>query len=271
VYRFAVRDRLAAGTEAGAPRPDGVRWAGIVSPRASLAVDAARGTTLFANFGGGFHSNDARDAVLAGPGERILPRALGWEAGARHSWSGGSVAAAAWTLGLQSELVYVGDEGTTEPSGRTRRRGVDAEARVRLLSWLWADADLSLAAGRFVDAPAGEDRIPLAPRAVSTGGLTARDAGPWTGGVRWRHVGSRPADEAGTVTAYGHTVWEAFASRAVRGVEVRVAIDNLLDAAWNEAQFATTSRLPGEPAPVTELHFTPGAPRSVQVGIDWRF
>jgi hypothetical protein len=66
-------------------------------------------------------------------------------------------------------------------------------------------------------------------------------------------------------------VWEAFASRAVRGVEVRVAIDNLLDAAWNEAQFATTSRLPGEPAPVTELHFTPGAPRSVQVGIDWRF
>ena len=54
-------------------------------------------------------------------------------------------------------------------------------------------------------------------------------------------------------------------------MQLAVTLDNLLDAVWNEAQFATTSCLPGEPAPVTELNFTPGGPRSIQVGLDYRF
>jgi len=33
-----------------------------------------------------------------------------------------------------------------------------------------------------------------------------------------------------------------------------------LNTAWNEAQFATESRLKNETAPVTELNFTPGTP-----------
>ena len=37
------------------------------------------------------------------------------------------------------------------------------------------------------------------------------------------------------------------------------------------AQFATTSRLRGEPAAVTELNFTPGTPRALQIGLDYRF
>jgi hypothetical protein len=57
--------------------------------------------------------------------DRVLPRALGAELGSRRTWSGGSVAAAVWGLDLQSELVYVGDEGVTEPNGRTRRVGVE--------------------------------------------------------------------------------------------------------------------------------------------------
>lgn len=48
-------------------------------------------------------------------------------------------------------------------------------------------------------------------------------------------------------------------------------MDNLFGIAWNEAQFATTSRLPGEMEGVTELHYTPGAPRSVQAGVGYRF
>jgi hypothetical protein len=38
-----------------------------------------------------------------------------------------------------------------------------------------------------------------------------------------------------------------------------------------EAQFATRSRLRGEPVAVTELSLTPGAPRAVQFGIEYRF
>ena len=270
LFRFEVDDRL-LGLPSDLPHASGTEWKGIVNPKANLAVDASDGLTLFLNAAGGFHSNDARDVILAGEGDNVLPRAWSAELGARTSWSRGTLAASAWRLDLESELVYVGDEGVTEPSGRTRRYGVDLEARLRLLPWLWADADLNLARGRFVDEPSGADRIPLAPEVTGTAGLTVQDAGPVSGGIRVRHVGSRPADETNTVRARGYTLWEAFGSWRLGRLELTVAVDNLFDAEWNEAQFATTSRLRDEPEEVTELHFTPGAPRSVEVGLSYRF
>ena len=273
---FDVRDRLATPADSDLPRPEGTRWHGIVSPKLNVAIDASARTTLFANAGTGFHSNDGRDVVLAGTGDRVLPRAVSGEVGARHTWSRGSAAVALWALDLESELVYVGDEGVTEPSGRTRRVGADVELRTRVLPWLWADADVNLARGRFLDEPAGANRIPLAPMLTSTAGLTVRDIarGPlsgFDGGLRMRHIGSRAAIEDNSVTANGHTVWELFGGWGVGATRAFFSIDNLFGVEWNEAQFATTSRLRGEPAGVTELHFTPGAPRTIQVGIEYRF
>ena len=179
---------------------------------------------------------------MASPDSIVIPRALGAEVGVRHYWAGGTLATALWGTDLQSELVYNGDEGTTEPSGRTRRYGLDLEAR-----------------------------IPLAPEVTSTGGLTVRDVGPVNGGLRYRHIGARAADQADSVIARGYTIVELFGTWQISRVRLIVTLDNLLDTAWNEAQFATTSRLQGEPGPVTELNFTPGAPRTIQVGVDYRF
>jgi hypothetical protein len=262
-YRVAVHDRL-LNTQSGAA------WHSQVSPKASLAFDVARGTALFANAGTGFHSNDARAVVLAGDSARVLPRAVGFEVGARRTGSRGSAALALWRLDLQSELVYVGDEGTTEASGRTRRVGIDASVRYALMPWLWADADLNLARGRLRDEPAGADRVPLAPAVTTAGGLTAERAS-WRAGLRWRGVGARAADETNTVRALGYMLWEVFGMRRVGRAEFSVAVDNLFDTTWNEAQFATTSRLRGERDAVTELHFTPGSPRALQLGVRWPF
>ena len=52
---------------------------------------------------------------------------------------------------------------------------------------------------------------------------------------------------------------------------VGLALDNVFDVKWNEAQFATTSRLPGEAQPTTELHFAPGSPRSIVLSAQIRF
>lgn len=120
-----------------------------------------------------------------------------------------------------------------------------------------SDADLNLARGRLRDAPVGEDRIPLAPSVTSTGGLTVREWGPMQGGLRYRFIGNRPADEANTVVAQGMSVWEAFGRYRLRDFALIAAVNDLFGAEWNEAQFATTSRLRGEPTGVTELHFTP--------------
>jgi TonB-dependent receptor-like protein len=271
-FRFGLTDLLGDTAIGDVAHGSGTRWVGVVSPKANLAIDVARGTEVYANAGYGFHSNDARDVVLAAPGSTVLPRAFGAELGARHTWAGGSIAAALWGTDLQSELVYNGDLGTTEPSGRTRRVGVDLEGRVRLLDWLWADADVDLSRGRFVDAPTGADFIPLAPTITSSGGLTVRDVGPLSAGVRYRLVGSRPADTTNAVVARGYTLAEVFARYEFARMALVGAIDNVLGASWNEAQFATTSRLRGEPlAGITQLNFTPGAPRSVQLGVEYRF
>lgn len=271
-FQFDVRDRLNEDTNE-LPRGTGIVSQAIISPKVNLAWDATDQVTVFANAASGFHSNHARDAILASGGERVLPRARGSEVGARHTWSGGSIAVAAWLLDLQSELIYVGDEGVTEPVGRTRRTGLDIEGRVQLLDWLWLDADLNLNRARLRDEDDGEDYVPLAPRLTSNAGLTVRELGRVSGGARVRHIGSRPADESGSVTAQGSTIAEVFARFAATSrANIFFAIDNLFDARWNEAQFSTTSRLPGEPAAgITELHFTPGAPRSVQIGLEYRF
>jgi hypothetical protein len=264
-----VTDR-APGTATGLPQVSGVRTEALVSPKLNLAFELSPSTTLFANAGSGFHSNDARSAVRARSGANTLARATGAELGTRHTWHGGTVAVALWGLDLASELIYVGDEGTTEASGPSRRIGVDLEGRVRVLPWLWADADITLSRGRFPDQAAGADRIPLAPTITAIGGLTVRDTGPVSGGFRIRHVGSRAADQTNTVRALGHTVTELFSLWRVGPLDLMCSVDNLFDVDWNEAQFATTSRLRNESESVTELHFTPGSGRFVQVGASYR-
>lgn len=245
----------------------GARSTGVLSPRLALDALVGQGVRVTAHVGQGFHSNDARDVVQAVRGDRVLPRALGMELGARRTWSGGSVAAALWQTTLESELVFVGDEGVTEASGRTRRIGADLEGRLRLVPGVWADADLNLARGRFRDEPAGADRIPLAPTLTATVGLSLRDRGPLTAGLRVRHIGARAADERGEVIAEGSTVTELSAELALGRWVLIGGVENLFNVEWNEAQFATTSRLRGEAGPVTELHFTPGSGRALRVGV----
>jgi TonB dependent receptor-like, beta-barrel len=184
----------------------------------------------------------------------------------------GPAAASPHRTGVSTcELVYVGDEGTTESSGRTRRIGVELEGRTRVQRWLWVDGDLALSRGRFRDAPAGENRIPLAPTVTANGGLTVRDLGPASGGIRVRYLGARPADEANTIRAREYTLLELFGAYELGPVRLFGAVDNLLNVSWNEAQFATMSRLLSESRPVTDLDFTPGSGRALQLGVGYRF
>ncbi len=266
-FSFDVEDRLAAvpGHE-----PAVVRRA-VVTPKLNTVFSADQSLDVYVNFGGGFHSNDAR-AVVAGRAERTLPRAWGAELGVRFTPAPRtSFAVAVWGLDLQNELVYVGDEGTTEISGATRRIGLDGEARAQLTSWLFADVDLTLARGRFRDLPAGADYIPLAPTLTANAGLTARHENGFEGSLRLRHISSRPANEDNTVTALGYTVFDASVAYRFAAYRLQVTAENLFNVRWNEAQFDTESRLRGETAPISELHFTPGTPFNLKLKAEVSF
>jgi outer membrane receptor protein involved in Fe transport len=216
---------------------------------------------LFARSGLGFHSNDARGVVQGSGSFNALPRAVGAEVGSTFKPVPSLVVnAALWTLHLQDELVYSGDEGTTESAGPTRRYGVDVSARYQLTGRLFLDADVNYSHGRIVNAPEGENRIPLAPSFTSIGGLTLKNPNGLSASLRYRHIDSRPAQEDNAIRARGYFLLDAVANYTRPRFQLGATAENLLNVAWNEAQFATDSQLRGEAASVTELNFTPGTP-----------
>ena len=108
---------------------------------------------LYTNFGGGYHSNDAR-VVVANPGKAPLSRALGGELGLRTKFFNRlDLGVNYWYLHLTSELVLDGDTGQFEPAGATRRHGPEIELRYQINDWLTSDLDASYTWGRFVSGP----------------------------------------------------------------------------------------------------------------------
>jgi outer membrane receptor protein involved in Fe transport len=241
----------------------------VISPKANLSIPLGA-ASIFANSGFGFHSNDARAVVL--DKSASLPRAFGSELGMRYGNSRDifSASAAAWMLDLDEELVYVGDEGTTERSGRTRRQGIDLELSVHPWDWLTINSSLTLSKGRYRDLAEGENMIPLAPDRTLTGSAIV-DLEPLVFAMHMRHIGDRPANEDGSVTALGYTVLDLTTHYDLGSYRIFASMNNLFDVDWNEAQFDTESRLRGESGPVSELHFTPGTPRDLRLGVSYSF
>lgn len=271
-FGFDLTDNLAAISES-APRSSGVRSASIVSPKANAILGPFFKSEIFLNYGHGFHSNDARGVVKGFDPVTPLAKAIGYEVGLRTAIVPRlDLAAALWALDLESELVWVGDEGVTEPRGETERRGFDLEVRVRILDWLRADADLTLSEAVFTGNAGNSGAVALAPTLTLAGGISARHSSGWTGSLRLQHLADRPATEDESLTAKGFTVVDLGLGRRWRNLEVEVNVANLFDTEWREAQFANESRAPGEPAldpanPREDIHFVPGTPLQAQGGI----
>ncbi|WP_167851937.1 TonB-dependent receptor [Hymenobacter elongatus] len=243
------------------PALSGKAGKGRVSPKLNLYYDLTPNVQFFARSGFGFHSNDAR-AVVLDPRANVLPRAIGYEVGSTFKPVPSLVVnTALWALHLQDELVYVGDGGFTESSGRTRRYGVDLALRYQLTRTLFVDADLNYNHGRLVEAHPDSNRIPLAPTFTSIGGLTLKQPSGLSASLRYRRINDRPANEFNSVRARGYFLLDAVVSYTRSRFQVGASIENLLNVEWNQAQFDTQSRLPTEPAEgFSELHFTPGTP-----------
>jgi outer membrane receptor protein involved in Fe transport len=208
----------------------------------------------------GFHSNDAR-VVTQQEGQEILPKAYGVDLGLNTKITDRLfLHAALWRLDLQQEFVYVGDEGIVEPSGRTRRAGIDLSLRYEILPWLFLDGDLNLTDPKAKDEPEAQNYIPLAPTISSIGGLSVKMKNGFNGTLRYRYIGDRAANEDNSVIANGYFLADAVVNYTREKFEVGVSAENIFDVDWNEAQFDTESRLIDESEPVSEIHFTPGTP-----------
>jgi outer membrane receptor for monomeric catechols len=255
---------------------------GLVSPKFSAAFGPWAATEFYVNAGTGFHSNDARGAVITvdpktgEPVDRVTPlvRARGAEIGFRTVRIRGLQSTAAfWYLGLDSELVFVGDAGTTEAGRPSRRLGFEWTNYGRVAPWMTVDADLSFSRARFADDdPAGND-IPGALERVISGGITFLPQQPLFGSLRVRHFGPRSLIEDASVKSESTTLWNAEAGYRVSSrARLILEVFNLFDADVSDIDYFYPSRLPGEPADgIEDTHSHPSLPRTARVTLQFSF
>lgn len=239
----------------------------IVSPKLNIEYTVNPRLQLYIKGGKGFHSNDTR-VVIANEGHKILPAAYGADLGfILKPATNVFINIAAWYLHLNQEFVYVGDDGNVEPSGKTSRRGFDILARYQFSKFLFANANVNFTKARAIGEIKGQNYIPLAPDFTSTGGIFYKRKEGLNGGITYRFIKSRPANEDNSIVAKGYFLLDGSINYTKQKFETGLAIENVLDQKWNEAQFATESRLINELAPVTELNYTPGMPFFIRAKI----
>ncbi|WP_299104549.1 TonB-dependent receptor [uncultured Tenacibaculum sp.] len=234
--------------------------ASIVSPKLNMFYNYNEDLQFYIKTGKGFHSNDTR-VVVAQNGKEILPASYGFDAG--FMWKPMPkllINTAYWYLFLEQEFVYVGDAGIVEPSGKTKRQGIDFSLRYEPIHQLYFNLDANYAHARASEEASGQDYIPLAPDFTLSSGITYKSELGFYGGMQLRHIGDRPANEDNSIIAEGYTVTDLNLGYSLKNVTFGLQIQNLFDIDWNETQFATESRLPGEANSTEEIHFTPGTP-----------
>ncbi len=242
-----------------------------ISPKLNVIYTPNNTLQLFLKSGMSFHSNDARVVVLDNT-KKTLPTAIGTDMGIIWKPSHNVlINLGLWYMYLQQEFVYSGDGGIIEPSGRTKRMGADLGIRYHLNEILYIYTDANYTCARSMDAPKGENYIPLAPDFTTAGGISFQNWYRFSGGIRYRYIKNRPANEDYSIVAKGYFVNDMNLNYDLETISFGISIQNLFNVDWNETQFATESRLKNEPNPVDEIHFTPGTPFYLKAKITYRF
>lgn len=250
----------------------------MATPKFSAIYTASESTHLFFNYGQGYHSNDARgfaEGNLDNSDEKadIFARSEGIDLGIQsqvtHSLQ---LAASIWWLNLDSELIFVGDEGTTEASNKSERKGIEGSLFWQPQPWLIIDSDVAFTQARLKPEVGGEQYIPGAVDQVFSLGVAMHDFGQWQAGLRLRHFGDFALNEDNSQRAEAVTMLNAqlgydFTTALTGSLEVI----NLTDEVGNDITYLYESQLPGESAPVEDVHFHPIEPRMLRASIAYTF
>ena len=251
----------------------------IASPKAGLVFGPFAKTELFVTGGLGFHSNDARGATIAvDPGDKVTPqqrvpllvRSRGAEVGVRtRAFDGLDSSVALFLLEFDSEILFVGDAGTTAAGRPSRRVGVEWTNHSRPLSWAMLDLDLAYTQARFTDYDIVGERIPGAPSVVASAGVILGEETGWFGGLRWRYFGPRPLIEDDSARSAPTSLFNARLGYVFEdGLKLQLDVLNLLNTKASQVDYHYTSRLPGEdPAGIADRHFHPVEPLAFRVTV----
>lgn len=254
-------------------------WSGKVSdsittPKFGLNYEVVDGIALYANYGEGFHSNDARGVTNPTDPAPGLVKGDFQEAGLRFERGGLIFTGVYWWSSIDSELIYVGDAGAVEPSDPSKRRGYELTAFWKPNNWLAVDAVWTGSRARFVGLPDGENFVPGALKSSGELGVSAAFR-QWNASARFRYMGPHPLIEdnsqrgSATFLANARLGWTP---DNLWGLEFYGEVLNLFDSKDDDIDYYYETRFPGEPAEgVLGRNSRIVEPRQFRVGMTKRF
>lgn len=273
IFTFDVDSDLSANS--------GNETDGIVSPKLNLTFGPWNETEFYVNAGLGFHSNDARGVTISiDPTDGTTPidsvdplvRTRGTELGMRsHLFPNVTTTLALWYLESDSELVFVGDAGTSEASDASERWGVEAAIYWRPKTWITADLEYSFSQARFVGVASEFDEVPNSVDNALSAGLTLGEGDGWFGSIRARYFSPRPLEETGSVESDSSFLVNGRVGYRKEDWEVSLDVLNIFDSADNDIEYFYESRLPGETSGIEDTHIQPTEPRQVRLNVAYRF
>ncbi|MFC0253364.1 TonB-dependent receptor [Massilia consociata] len=268
-------NRYAFRVDSDRPENTGRAHDTLATPALSIAYGPWQHTELYANYGHGFHSNDARGTVASVDPKTLEPvdrtpglvRSRGMELGLRTvAIPQMETTVSVYRLDFDSELTYIGDAGNTEAGDPSRRYGVELSNSYRANRWLSVNFDAAYAHARSRGGNPAGDRIPGAVEGVAQLGLTVDRAGPWSGALRLRYFGPRPLIEDNSVRSQPSVTLNGRAAYRI-GKDMRLELEgfNLTNRRDSAIDYYYASRLASEADAVEDIHFHPIEPRSFRL------
>lgn len=254
----------------------GASWAGTVSdhivlPKVGLSYELAEGIAVYANWGQGFHSNDARAVTNPDTPAPGLIKGVGHEFGARYERHGLVASVAYWWMENRSELLFSGDANTVEPAGASERHGYELTAFWRPLPGLAVDALWTWSHARFKDDPTAA----FIPGALKNSGEfgVAYIRPLWNFSGRIRYMGRYPLIEDNSQVAPPTTVVNFKVAVTPGRYEMFAELLNAFNSKDQDIEYWYQSYLPAidRHGPVYGLHSRIVEPRMVRVGMKVNF
>lgn len=254
---------------------------GISSVKLGLRYQSDEAQHWDFSVGQGMHSNDARGTTITtdpvtGESANAVPlwvrsegAELGWRYLQSKQWQ---ISVAVWALQLDSELVYIGDAGGTEPNRASRRTGAEL-AWYYWISPAWTlDLELATSRSRYKSNSADEGRfIEGALPAVASIAINYHDDTGLHANLRLRHFGNRTLDSYNKQQAPSSTVLNADLSYQWQQWEFGAELLNLTNRKVADMVYFYPSRLQNEATAVEDRHFHPLEPRMLRLSIGYRF
>ncbi len=259
----------------------GHRTAFIASPKFQLAAGPWAHTEFYADFGLGYHSNDARGTTIqvnpatGKPASQVDPlvRSRGAEIGVRTTAVKGLRSTLSiFYIGLNSELVYSGDAGHTEASDGSNHYGVEWSNYYQPNKYVIFNLDAAFTRSRFYSVPAGQAYVPNAIGRIIKGGITANITSRLYGTLRLRYFGPRHLTAAGGPESRATTLVNFKGGYHFSHIKLNVSILNIFNAEDPQISYYYAYRLKDESAEgAPGITFHPVLPRTARLSVTYNF